>query len=162
MKVLKDNYSKMNINDDIKTIQPYPRKLICEVCGSELEYEESDLRIGALGGVYLDCPLCQNDNMIDSHENELTLNADNIEFPTHFFHTSKENGAVDCCNNETIKREIRRGIDFLRKNRQNFSWMTEHGNLHIDITRFDGGEEYTVFVSNDYYSTYIPFEPKDY
>lgn len=162
MKILKNNYNEANTNVNTKRIEPYPRIKTCEECGSELEYEKSDLRIGALGSIYLDCPLCHYDNLLDSHEDELTLTKDNIEFPTHFFHISKKTGAVDCCNNETVKEEICRGIDFLRKNKDEFSWMTEHGNLHVDITRFDGDEEYAVFVSNDYYSTYIPFESEDY
>ncbi len=68
MKVLKDNYQKAN-----EKIKPYPRSLVCEKCGSELEYEESDTRIGTYGCVYVDCPCCGYDNLIEGHENEITL-----------------------------------------------------------------------------------------
>ena len=162
MKILKDNYIKTNNEKNIKMVKPYPRMHICEQCRSELEYEESDLRMGALGCVYLDCPCCGYDNMLEENENTITLTVDNIEFPTHFWHTSKECGAVDCCNNEIVKKEIIRGIDFLRKNKNEFSWMTEYGNLYIYITRYDGDENYAITVSNNYYSTYIPFESEDY
>ena len=41
IKVLKDN--SKNIVKEEKYIKPYPRKLVCEGCQSELEYDESDL-----------------------------------------------------------------------------------------------------------------------
>lgn len=162
MKVLKDNYKEASIKEEVKKINPYPRVLVCEKCRSELEYEKSDLRMGALGCMYLDCPCCGYDNMIEENEGTITLTVDNVIFPTHFFHTSNKHGAVDCCNNENVKKEIYRGIDYLRKNRDQFDWMTGYGDLYINITRYDGDENYVVFVSNDYYETYIPFEDVDY
>ena len=54
MKVLKDNYTKATV-EEVKKVEPYPRRLVCEECRSELEYVESDLRMGALGCMYLDC-----------------------------------------------------------------------------------------------------------
>ena len=41
MKVLKNNMSQNN-----NYIKPYPRKLICYQCGSELEYEKDDMYMG--------------------------------------------------------------------------------------------------------------------
>ena len=161
MKVLKDNYKKATV-EEVKKIEPYPRKLICEECRSELEYEKSDLRMGALGCMYLDCPCCGRDNMIEENENTITLTVDNVEFPTHFFHTSKENGAVDCCNNEEIKNYIRRAIEYFRKNKEEFAWEGESGNLHIAVFRYDGDENYEIIVTKNYYETYIPFEDIDY
>ena len=162
MKILKNNYTNTEIEERARKINPYPRKHICEECRSELEYEAADLRMGALGCMYLDCPCCGYDNMLEENEGTITLTVDNIEFPTHFFHTSKENGAVDCCDNDSVKGEIRRGIDFLRNHREQSDWMTAYGNLHIDITRHNGDENYVIFVSNNYYETYIPYEEIDY
>ena len=164
MKVLKNNYVKTDTSTEekFKKIELYPRAIICENCSSNLEYEESDLKMGAYGCVFVCCPLCHYDNMIEDNENSITLTANNIEFPIHFFHTSKENGAVDNCNNENIKKEVRRGIDFLRNNKEEFSWMAEYGNLYIEIKRFDGDENYEIIVSNDFYTTYIPFDFEDY
>ena len=163
MKVLKDNYTQTITEEEVKVeIKPYPRKHICEKCRSELEYEKSDLRMGVLGCMHLDCPCCGYEIMLEENEDTIILTADNVVFPTHFFHTSKEHGAVDVCDNETIKKEIRKGVDFLRRNREEWDWMTAYGNLYIDITRHDNDENYVVFVSNDYYETYIPFEDIDY
>lgn len=161
MKVLKDNYTKSNINRTIENAKPYPRKIICEECGSELEYEKTDLRIGFLGCAFVDCPCCGRDNLIED-EDGITLTKDNVEFPTHFAHTSKENGAVDCCNNEEVKNAIHKAIDYFRNNKNEFYWFTAHGNLYIGVSRWDGDETYEVVVTNNYYETYIPFEREDY
>jgi hypothetical protein len=157
MKVLKDNNCK-NIEKDIKK---YPRKLICDDCLSELEYEEEDMRIGALGCMFVDCPCCGSSNFIDD-EDGITLTKDNVEFPTHFFHTSKETCAVDCCNNDEIKKYIYKAIDYFRKNKNEYHWFTATGNLRIDVSRYDGDECYEVIVTNNYYETLIPFEREDY
>lgn len=162
MKVLKDNYKKDNYIEETKNVEPYPRKLTCVNCGSELEYEEQDIRIGSLGCVYVDCPLCGYDNMLDSHENELTLTVNNVEFPTHFWHTSKETGAVDCCNNEEVKKRIHEAIDYFRQNKDEFYWYASSGNLRVSVEKWDGDGQYEVIVTNNYYSTLIPFELEDY
>lgn len=159
MKVLKDNYHN---EENINSVKRYPRKRICECCGSELEYEKADTNIGAFGCVYIICPLCGADNFIDDGENELTLTRDNVEFPTHFWHTSTETGAVDCCNNEEIKKHICEAIKYFRANKEESHWFTASGNLYVDVSRFDGDECYDVVVTKDYYETSIPFEAADY
>lgn len=162
MKVLENNYSN-HVNDtNVEHVPSYPRKHICEKCRSKLEYEKSDIRVGALGAVYLDCPLCSYENMLEEHEDTITLTKDNVEYPIHFFHTSKENGAVDCCTNEEVKAYIIKAIDFFRKNKDEFVWYTATGNLHMSVWRYDGDEEYYVVVTNNYHSTHIPFENEDY
>ena len=162
MKVLKDNYEK-DVKKEIKQIEPYPRKLVCENCNSELEYEKSDLRMGVLGCMFVDCPLCGYDNMIEDNEESIKLTVDNVEFPVHFFHTSKENGAVDCCTNEEIKKNIRKAITYFRKNKEEYDWGGHlYGNLYIHVHRWSGDEMYEITVSNDFYTTDILFEPEDY
>jgi hypothetical protein len=162
MKVLKNNYTGISIEEKIKRVEPYPRKLICELCGSELEYEQSDLRMGAYGCVYIDCPCCNHDNMIENHENEITLTMDNVEFPTHFHRTSEENGAVDVCNNDEIRRRIQSAIEYFRKNKDEFVWYSECGNLFLVVFRYEGDEDYEIILTDNYYSTYINFEDEDY
>lgn len=162
MKILKNNYQKTNVEEKTLKIEPYPRKLICEECGSELEYEKADLRMGALGCMYLDCPCCGRENMLEDNENTITLTIDNVEFPTHFWHTSKENGAVDICNNDEVKECIRNAIEYFRKNKKEYAYQTQCGNLFLVVFRWDGDESYEVILSKDYYHTYIPFESEDY
>lgn len=157
MKVLKNNY-------EAKKEESYPRFHICGDCGSELEYEESDLRIGELGLVFLDCPLCDYENIVEGNENTIDLTKDNVEFPTHFFHTSEEDGAVDFCTNEYVKESINKAIEYFRNHQgeDEFVCVFEAGNTHVSVFRYDGDENYYVVVTNDYYSTYIPFEEEDY
>lgn len=164
MKILKDNYAKNIVNNITKDkqIKPYPRTIICENCESTLEYEKSDTRIGSLGSVFLDCPLCGCENILEGNEQELILTVENIEFPIHFWHTSKENGAVDRCNTDEIRKEIKRAIKYFRKNKDEFSWQTWCGNLFVLVLRYSGDENYEVYVANDFYSTDIPFQSEDY
>ena len=162
MKVLKDNYNTNNIDENVEKTKPYPRKFVCNSCGSELEYEEPDLRMGSFGYVHLDCPLCGYDNMIEDNENNITLTKDNIQFPTHFWHTSKKNNAIDTCNNEEVRKCIKDAVEFFRKNKDEFCWFTSYGNLYVVVYRWDGDKEYEIIVCNDHYSMYIPFEVEDY
>ena len=159
MKVLKDNY---NHEEELQDESSYPKMKICEQCESELEYDESDLYIGEYGLAFIDCPLCGCNNVLYD-EDGVTLTADNIQFPMHFSYISKESGAVDCCDNETVKGYIKKGINYLRKYKDETHYgghMT--GNLYVDIQKWKGDESYEVVVSNNFYCTHIPFEPEDY
>ena len=158
MKILIDNYNGI----DYTTKEFYPKKLVCENCNSELEYDKSDLRIGVYGCAFLDCPLCTYSNEIDGDGEELVLNKDNVEFPTHFWHTSTETGAVDVCTNENIKKYIKKAIDYFRNNKDCTNWNTSHRNLLIQVNRYEGDEMYEVIVTNNYYDLNIPFERIDY
>jgi hypothetical protein len=162
MKVLKDNYTQSYINETVENTKPYPRKTICEQCGSELEYEKSDVYVGFLGAAYVRCPLCNCENMIEDNEKTIELTKYNVEFPTHFWYTSKETGAADCCNNKEILECINKAIDYFRKHKNEFSWYTCYGNLYVHVMRYEGDEDYWVVVSNNYYETHIPFEEEDH
>lgn len=164
MKILKDNYSDESylVKREVKKYKSYPRKLECEECGSELEYEESDIHMGALGCMHLKCPLCGNENMLEDNEHNIELTYKNIEFPTHFFHHSKETGAVDICNNEEVKKYISNAIKYFRENKDDYHCESGSGNLYVSVHRYSGDEDYYVVVSNNYYDTYIPFKKEDY
>ena len=164
MKVLKNNFNVNNFNDtNTKSyVESYPRKIICDQCGSELEYDVSDMEMGVLGCMHIKCPLCNEHNMLDDNENNIILTTDNVEFPTHFFHTSKETGAVDICNNNEVKKWINNAIAYFRKNKNEFAWHCSSGNLLVLVFRYDGDKEYNVYVTNNYYETHIPFESEDY
>ena len=95
-------------------------------------------------------------------EDGVVLTKSNVEFPTHFYHTSVETGAVDCLKNGEIKEYINKGIDFFRANKDEFCWWTATGNLTLFVIKMDGEEEYWVFATGDYYETHIPFHSEDY
>lgn len=156
MKVLVNNYN----NEPIEHTS-YPRKVVCDRCGSELEYEKEDTRIGYLGVTHLDCPLCGEEIMLEDNEQDITLTVDNVKFPEHFWHTSKETGAKEV-NAHRIKEYIRHGIEYLRERKDEYAWFTQIGDSHIYVHKFEGDEEYTVIVAKDFYETEIPFEKEDY
>lgn len=155
MKVLKDNYKTISVEE-------HSNKLECEHCSSELEYDESDIVIGEYGCAFVSCPLCGYHNYLYDGERDINLTVNNIEFPVHFAHVSSETGAVDCCNNETIKGYIRKGINYFRENKNEFVWYCGSGNLFVTVYRYEGDENYYIQVTNNYYDTYIPFESVDY
>jgi len=151
MKILKNNFEK-------EIVKEYPKKLICENCGSELEYDESDKRVGEYGCVFIDCPLCKYENELE--EEGKTLTKDNIEFPMHFHHTSKETGDVTI-NDDGIKVWIKDCIDDLRTSNE-FATSRSSGDACVIVFKFDGDENYEVIVTRNYYHTFIPFENEDY
>lgn len=161
IKVLKNNLILGTKEEEY--IDPYPRNLICDGCESELEYEESDLRMGEYGCMYVHCPVCGQNNMLENNEHSITLTIDNIEFPVHFHHVNAENGAKDIFTNDEIKKHLRQTINYFRDNKGDYSWggwLT--ANLFMYVHRYSGDEEYDVTVSNDFYNMQIPFEEEDY
>lgn len=156
MKVLKDNYKTTARVDNINN------KMVCENCTSELEYDSSDIEVGAFGCASVECPLCGHKNYLDDGEHDLELTMHNVEFPVHFYHTCEENGAVNCLDNKQIKEYICKAIDYFRKNKNENYWFTACGNLHIHVSRWEGDESYEVVATGDYYETSIPFEEEDY
>ena len=158
MRVLKDN--SKNIVEEVK-VKPYPRKVICDNCESELEYEKSDLYEGEYGCMYVNCPICSHDIMLEEHENSITLTVNNIKFPVHFHHVNSE-CAVERGNTEEIRKELKRAIEYFRENKDEYTWHIWSGNLFVMVHRWSGDEQYEVVVSTDFYNMEIPFEEEDY
>lgn len=156
MKVLKDNYKT------VSCIEETNNKIECEHCTSELEFDNSDIEIGVYGCAFVECPLCRYKNYLDDGENDLELTMHNVEFPVHFYHTCKENGAVNNLDNKQIKECINKAIEYFRNNKDENYWFTAFGNMHIHVSRWEGDESYDVVVTGDYYHTLIPFEEEDY
>lgn len=157
MRVLNNTRSK-----DHAEVRPYPRIEICDECKSELEYDESDIYMGEYGCMYVTCPVCQNHVLLEDNEHSVVVTEDNISFPIHFAHSSKETGAYDCCNKENVRKYVKRAIEYLRKHPDSAYWYTSTGNLCLFVQRHDGDDEYFVTVSNDYYDTFIPYTEYDY
>lgn len=155
MKVLKDNTKSTEP-------KPYPRKCTCENCSSLLEYEAVDMYMGEYGCMYIDCPLCGSDNMLEDNEFSITLTFKNIEFPKHFGHECKENGCVDVFNQKEIKKDLEEAITYFRENKDAHTWSCQRGNLYLNVNRYERDREYVVTASNDYYQAIIPFEEEDY
>ena len=161
MKVLKNNYNNEKVSLK-KVILPYPRVCVCDKCKSELSYEESDVYIDEYGAAFVNCPLCDYDNILDNNEKSITLTKDNVQFPTHFCYYSTATDAVNTCTNEYVKEVIRKGIKYLRTYKDDYFYYSGVGNTTVFVFKMSGDEEYQIYVANDYYNTYIPFESCDY
>lgn len=57
-------------------------RVSCEVCGAELEVEETDMKYGEYGLGYIVCPVCGDSVYIDGVEMKVT--PDNMLYPKHF------------------------------------------------------------------------------
>lgn len=140
---------------DIK--QPFPMRVTCYNCETELEIEEQDTHVGYPGAMYFTCPVCGEESMIDELDG-IILTKDNIEFPQHFYYFG--NG-VDLTSEE-IRKYINDAINFFRNNPDNFCYTTGSGNTGILVQNFSGDHEYHVVVTKDFYETEIPYTAKDY
>lgn len=157
MKVLKNNFGKITPSHETVIAPRYPRKHICENCESELEYDKEDLEMGYLGCIHLRCPLCGHENMLVDHEDCILLTKDNVRFPTHYYHFEKKSD-----NKELINKYVKEAIEYLRNNKDDFSYFIGSGSVMVHAYRMDGDDEYNIFVAEDYYEVEVPFEPKDY
>lgn len=155
MKVIKNNTN----NKLVET--PKVLKIQCEHCRSELEITEDDAYVGWLGSKYITCPCCGEESLVIELDC-VTLTIDNIEFPTHFHRTSSVSGKAKEVNADSIKKEIRRGIEYLRQNKDQFEWYVNYGDLFLTIQKYPGDAEYWIIVTKDFYDTYIPFAYEDY
>ena len=143
----------------IKNNSPYPRKLICEKCGSELEYDESDLEIREYGCAHVQCPACNFYNMLEDNEHSITLTEDNIQFPEHFHHvvyTGNEDVA-NICNNENVREYIKTAVNFLRYHPEE-EYIGGHvtGNMYVLVLKNEEDGEFNITVSKDFYTMEIP------
>lgn len=158
MKVIKNNY---NANTEVKKEVENTFKICCSNCYSELEVTEEDAHIGVYGAAHVTCPCCGEDTMVKDLEG-ITLTKDNIKFPTHFYRTNKNLRNVKEIESEEINEDIKSGIEFFRRNKDECSWYTSTGDTFLSVFRYPEDEEYFVMVAKDFYETYIPFEKEDY
>ena len=160
IKVIKNNFNKINLN---KNIEEKSKKIhiFCEHCDSELEISKEDTHIGWLGALFVKCPCCGQESMVNELEG-ITLTKDNIDYPIHFNRTNKDLRNVVEVKKDEIIKEIQRGIDYFRVNKNESYWYTCYGDLFLIVFRYEGDEEYFVLVTRDFYETDIPFEKEDY
>lgn len=158
IKVIKNNFNKIKPD---KPLTPTTIRTICNECDSELELSPSDTHIGWLGAAYVKCPCCGEETMVDELDG-ITLTVDNIEFPTHFSRTNKDSKYVKEVGNDRVIKDIRKGIEYLRRHKDEYYWYTSSGDMFLMIFRYEDDEEYYVIVTKDFYETCIPFEERDF
>ena len=148
MRVIKNNVNKSD----------FPKKIECENCGSELEIDESDVKIGYIGLYYVDCPVCNKQAYIYDLDG-INVIKDNIKFPDHFYHFGDGGKRLD---DVEIEEYIREGIEWHRKNPNQFVWDGGTGDSDIAIYNYPGDEMYRIVVAKGYYSCEIKYETEDY
>lgn len=98
--------------------------------------------------------------MVEEFEG-ITLTKDNLKYPQYFMHESKYHDCKEV-NNEFILNEIKRAIEYLRLNKDDYTIELGSGDCYIFVHKYSGDEEYRVVVTRDWYETNIPFEEEDY
>lgn len=160
MKILKDNYNHV-VERKLKNTKPKLLKIHCDQCDSELEITKEDTHVGWLGALFVTCPCCGEESMVEELEG-ITLTVDNLQFPIHFNRTNKDTRQVVENSPDEIVNEIKQGITYFREHKDEYYWYTSYGDLFVIVFRYEGDEEYFVMVTKDFYETDIPFEQEDY
>lgn len=159
IKVIQNNFNQNNLNKKVE-VKPKVVHTFCEHCDSELEVSEEDAHIGWLGAAFVKCPCCGQETIVNELDG-ITLTRDNIEFPKHFYRTNKSLRDVIEITNEGIVNEIQKGIDYFRKNKDEYCWYTSYGDSFVIVFRYKNNKEYSVLVTKDFYDTDIPFGAED-
>ena len=119
----------------------------CDCCDSVLQYDESEVHIGAYGAGYVTCPKCKTELMVSDGIN---LTADNLRFPLHYDRSPAN-------NTEMIDLMVKRMIEALDED-DPLAYVLGSG-FFIMVQRQDFEGAYHVIVCTDaVYNTWVPFE----
>lgn len=116
----------------------------CDKCGTTLEFEKNDARIGECGCHYVTCPRCHNDVYSDELE-PIKLDENNIQFPTHFW---KFGNGVNI-EDEKVQQWVREGLSKIKANKDMPFWIAASGNTQVIILNYE--DEYNIIVAKNYY-----------
>jgi hypothetical protein len=121
----------------------------CEDCDTKIQYEKEDIKYGEFGIPYLKCPVC-NKNIDLYDEEDLKLDFNNIEYPTHFYHFDGKKGVE--IDNKQINIWIKELLNRIKKENKNYDFMCS-GNTMVFIIKDKSG--YNMFVCPNYYEGHI-------
>lgn len=149
------NGRKLDVLSDMKIIN-------CPHCDSVIAYKNCDIKYGTLGIPFITCPCC-GDNIDLENEEPMVLTRDNVRFPEHYYKFNNDDGVVKVTD-ERVDTYVRQCIDTFRNAASNdFNALRiGEGNTEVFVFRYDGDEEYVVYVGKNGYETNIPFEDVDY
>ena len=161
MEIIKDNTTRRGAAATERENRTY--KHTCFNCGSEFRYDYGDTYEGAYGARYVQCPCCGSEAICDEIPMQ-NLTAVTAKFPLHYSHTFSGGKGCVHVDDERIQKYVKEAIESMRNARDpdDNIRMTTTGDAAIIVSKLDGDEEYSVFVSHDFYETFIPFEYEDY
>lgn len=116
----------------------------CEYCAHHFP-ATSPIEVGVYGEFYTLCPKCGRTVYLDDG---IDVTADNLKIE---YFSSKENGKH--VEFPQIKRWIKTGIEFLKKNPEEYLYYTASGDSFIMVTRDDG--EFYVLYTDNYKDVYM-------
>lgn len=121
----------------------YPKRIVCDHCGAELEYDKDDEFVGLWGMKCITCPECNEDCFVSDHRVEPP------NWKTTFDHTNSDSAvAID-------DEEIQEYIDKCYAKLTSDEWklgdhyLTGSGDTMIFGVKYE--DEIRVFVTRDYY-----------
>lgn len=133
MKVIKKN--------EVKTSE-YPKRIVCEHCGAELEYDRDDEFVGLWGMECITCPECNEDCFISDHRVE------SPNWKTTFDHVNSATAKE--LKNEDIQEYIDNCYKFLMNEaKPGDFYMTGSGDTMVFGFRYE--DTVDLYVTRDYY-----------
>ena len=118
---------------------------ICDNCNNQFTYSPEECDTGAYGLYTIKCPECNH--TVELNEG-IDLTTENLE-EKHF---SNFSDGVDI-NFDTIKKWIKRGIDYLNTHTDEYMYYTSGGNTFVLVHRDD--DEFYVMYTNNYNDVYL-------
>lgn len=123
----------------------FPKRIRCEKCNAELEYDRADMFIGEYGLGYITCPCCNE--IIPITQERIKP----IIFPDTFAHTDKSN-AKDI-DDKTIADYVEEIGQKLLGYAPGESAMCATGNCFVFGYKTE--DDINIVVTKDYYSDFI-------
>ena len=133
------------LNQKTITDKDFPKRIKCDNCQAELEYDKDDVFIGEWGMKYIHCPCCE-ENIPVSEDRYMP-----ITWPTTFQHTSKEN-AVEI-DGERVSDYVEEIKKKLMSSEPGDYTMISTGDCFVFGYKTE--EEIEIIVTKDYYSDFI-------
>ena len=120
----------------------YPKRIICDHCGAELEYNEEDEFIGIWGMKCITCPECMEDVFVSDHRIEPP------NWKATFDHVNSATAKE--LKNEDIQEYIDSCYKYLMNEaKPGDSYMTGSGDTMVFGFRYE--DTVDLYVTRDYY-----------
>lgn len=127
----------------------------CEYCGSGFAVTKDDVTYGHLGCAKVICPCCGRETYVDAEGLDLTLTADNVKYPDHYYPFGT--GDAYKISNSEIDTWVRELVNQLEDNKDWDYACRSCGDTHVSVFRVENEKEFNVIVAKGYAETFIPF-----